>query len=90
MRARRGDRADLARCEARRRTRRAAVHRDRRGRAGSSPRASGACLIAGQNMHAEASGAFTGEISASMLKDAGATWVILGAQRATTALRRDG
>jgi triosephosphate isomerase len=34
--------------------------------------------IAAQNMHAEASGAFTGEISASMLKDAGATWVILG------------
>ncbi len=34
--------------------------------------------IAAQNMHAEASGAFTGEISASMLRDAGATWVILG------------
>jgi triosephosphate isomerase (TIM) len=34
--------------------------------------------IAAQNMHAESSGAFTGEISASMLKDAGATWVILG------------
>jgi triosephosphate isomerase len=34
--------------------------------------------IAGQNMHAEVSGAFTGEISAGMLKDAGATWVILG------------
>ena len=34
--------------------------------------------IAAQNMHAEASGAFTGEISAGMLKDAGATWVILG------------
>ena len=34
--------------------------------------------IAAQNMHAEASGAFTGEISAAMLKDAGATWVILG------------
>jgi triosephosphate isomerase (TIM) len=34
--------------------------------------------IAAQNMSAEASGAFTGEIAAGMLKDAGATWVILG------------
>jgi len=34
--------------------------------------------IAGQNMHAKASGAFTGEISGSMLKDCGCTWVILG------------
>jgi triosephosphate isomerase len=34
--------------------------------------------IAAQNMHAEASGAFTGEVAAGMLKDAGATWVILG------------
>jgi triosephosphate isomerase len=34
--------------------------------------------LAAQNMHFENSGAFTGEISASMLKDAGATWVILG------------
>ena len=34
--------------------------------------------IAAQNMHAEVSGAFTGEISSGMLKDAGATWVILG------------
>jgi triosephosphate isomerase (TIM) len=34
--------------------------------------------IAAQNMHHELSGAFTGEISAAMLKDAGATWVILG------------
>ncbi len=34
--------------------------------------------IAAQNMHAEVSGAFTGEIASSMLKDAGATWVILG------------
>ncbi len=34
--------------------------------------------IAAQNMHAETSGAFTGEVSAGMLKDAGATWVILG------------
>ncbi|WP_437503579.1 triose-phosphate isomerase [Sorangium sp. So ce1099] len=34
--------------------------------------------IAAQNMHAELSGAFTGEIASGMLKDAGATWVILG------------
>lgn len=32
----------------------------------------------GQNCHESASGAFTGEISASMLADAGAKWVILG------------
>ncbi len=35
-------------------------------------------LVAAQNMHAERSGAFTGEVSAPMLRDAGATWVILG------------
>lgn len=35
-------------------------------------------LIAGQNMHAKAAGAFTGEISAPMLKEAGCAWVILG------------
>lgn len=34
--------------------------------------------IAAQNMSAEKEGAFTGEISATMLKDAGATYVILG------------
>jgi triosephosphate isomerase len=34
--------------------------------------------VAGQNMHAKASGAFTGEISAPMLKEAGCGWVILG------------
>ncbi|WP_437582009.1 triose-phosphate isomerase [Sorangium sp. So ce887] len=34
--------------------------------------------IAAQNMSAEVSGAFTGEIASGMLKDAGATWVILG------------
>lgn len=32
----------------------------------------------GQNMHFEEKGAFTGEISASMLLDAGATYVVLG------------
>jgi triosephosphate isomerase (TIM) len=35
-------------------------------------------LLAGQNMHAKESGAFTGEISGTMLKEAGCTWVILG------------
>ena len=34
--------------------------------------------VAAQNMHHEKGGAFTGEISPSMLKDTGATWVILG------------
>jgi triosephosphate isomerase len=35
-------------------------------------------FIAAQNMHFEAKGAFTGEVSADMLAEAGATWVILG------------
>jgi triosephosphate isomerase len=35
-------------------------------------------LLAGQNMHWEAHGAFTGEVSAAMLKEAGCTHVILG------------
>ena len=34
--------------------------------------------IGGQDCHAQASGAYTGNISAEMLRDAGATWVILG------------
>lgn len=34
--------------------------------------------VAGQNCSSEEAGAFTGEVSASMLKDAGATHVILG------------
>lgn len=34
--------------------------------------------VAGQHCHAEASGAFTGETAAPMLKDAGCSWVILG------------
>ena len=40
--------------------------------------AAGALPIGGQDCHAESSGAFTGDISASMLKDAGAMAVILG------------
>ena len=35
-------------------------------------------LLAGQNICSEPEGAFTGEISASMLKDAGCSFVILG------------
>jgi len=31
-----------------------------------------------QNLHAEASGAFTGELSAEMARDAGATWALVG------------
>jgi triosephosphate isomerase (TIM) len=34
--------------------------------------------VAGQNMHWEREGAFTGEVSASMLKEAGAEYVIIG------------
>ena len=34
--------------------------------------------VGGQNIHWEEKGAFTGEISASLLKSAGATYVILG------------
>jgi triosephosphate isomerase len=34
--------------------------------------------LAAQNCHAEASGAFTGEISAEMLKDVGVSYVIVG------------
>jgi len=37
-----------------------------------------AVLLGGQDCHAEASGAQTGQVSAEMLKDAGATYVILG------------
>ncbi len=34
--------------------------------------------VGGQDCHAEAAGAHTGDISAAMLRDAGARWVILG------------
>ncbi len=37
-----------------------------------------ALIVGGQDIHQEASGAFTGDISAEMLADAGATMVILG------------
>jgi triosephosphate isomerase len=39
---------------------------------------SSSVMVAAQNMHAEPKGAFTGEVSGAMLKDAGARWVILG------------
>jgi triosephosphate isomerase len=35
-------------------------------------------LVGAQNVHARDKGAFTGEISASMLLEAGCTWVIIG------------
>ena len=38
----------------------------------------GAFALGGQDCRAEASGAFTGDISAEMLKDAGASYVIVG------------
>jgi len=41
-------------------------------------RAKGRVAIGGQDCHAEPSGAFTGDISAEMLKDAGASAVIVG------------
>jgi triosephosphate isomerase (TIM) len=40
--------------------------------------AGSAVAIGGQDCHAQASGAFTGDISAEMLRDAGATAVIVG------------
>src|SRR5262249_19517418 len=43
-----------------------------------APAAGGVVAIGGQNCHAEPAGAFTGEISAEMLADAGAMAVILG------------
>jgi len=38
----------------------------------------GAFALGGQDCHRESSGAFTGDISAEMLKDAGASYVIVG------------
>ena len=35
-------------------------------------------IVAAQNVHGKPHGAFTGECSASMLKESGATWVIVG------------
>ncbi len=41
-------------------------------------RADGRIAVGGQDCHAEAKGAHTGDLSAAMLKDAGATYVITG------------
>ena len=41
-------------------------------------RVQGAFALGGQDCHAEPKGAFTGDLSAEMLKDAGASFVILG------------
>src|SRR3989304_10446301 len=40
--------------------------------------AKSAVIVGAQNMHYEASGAYTGEVSATMLKDIGCRWVLLG------------
>ncbi len=37
-----------------------------------------ATMVGGQDCHAKVSGAHTGDLSAAMLRDAGASWVILG------------
>jgi triosephosphate isomerase len=44
-------------------------------------------LVGGQDAHWEASGAFTGDVSAQMLKDAGAALVILGHSERRTGYR---
>lgn len=46
--------------------------------AAAAARAAGRVAIGGQDCHAKASGAHTGDISAEMLKDAGAGFVIVG------------
>ena len=46
--------------------------------------------IAAQNLHSEPNGAFTGELSASMLLDAGCQWVIIGHSERRQLLRGDG
>ncbi|MEC7640834.1 MAG: triose-phosphate isomerase [Nitrospinota bacterium] len=45
--------------------------------------------LAGQNIHAESDGAFTGEISAPMLKEAGCAFVILGHSERRQAFTED-
>ena len=71
----------------RRGRRRAGVHRaPRRWPSGSRARPS---RVAGQNCHWEERGAFTGEVSPTLLADAGAHWVIVGHSERRAALRRD-
>jgi triosephosphate isomerase (TIM) len=45
--------------------------------------------VAAQNVFDKSSGAFTGEISASQLKDCGITWTLLGHSERRTVLRED-
>ena len=40
--------------------------------------AGGPVMVGGQDCHPDTAGAHTGDLSAAMLRDAGATWVILG------------
>ena len=44
----------------------------------ASALAGSAVMVGGQDCHADACGAHTGDIAASMLRDAGAAWVIVG------------
>src|SRR5579875_2482301 len=44
----------------------------------ASALAGGRIALGGQDCHAEASGAYTGDVSAEMLKDAGCAYVIVG------------
>ncbi|HEX8569474.1 MAG TPA: triose-phosphate isomerase [Caulobacteraceae bacterium] len=46
-------------------------------------------LVGGQDCHVEAEGAFTGDVSAEMLADAGATLVVLGHSERRTAYTED-
>ena len=49
----------------------------------------GPVLVGGQDCHVEAEGAFTGDVSAEMLADAGATLVVLGHSERRTAYTED-
>jgi triosephosphate isomerase len=48
-----------------------------------------AVQVGGQNCHTEAEGPFTGDVSAEMLADAGAAWVVLGHSERRTAYQED-
>lgn len=51
--------------------------------------AGGPVEVGGQNCHVEAEGPFTGDVSAEMLADAGAHWVVLGHSERRTAYGED-
>lgn len=51
----------------------------------SAALAGSAVAVGGQDCHVEAEGPFTGDVSAEMLADAGATWVVLGHSERRTA-----